>query len=276
MPICHFKGFSRKNINHTIPVQIYRYCSLGRIEQLCSNKSKFIPRAGSVRVHGVAGNSGVAIIITDHGHTDQHSFIIHFKYLPVIFHIVICAGPVTAVAVFIAGQDHSIIPKSQAYSSIVKPFSPVQFCAIGHDHAFAADLVTVFIPDGYSVFIFSTPVTTLISNLYSDKKNIFCIRDTIRVSFRHDPDPHGISRLLILVIGVHLVSAVCPAIIKLQINIHIRNKPSGDVFPAVRVLPRLGTPGKIYVIILGPPSGPERFDFSCHIIHYFWPCRTIS
>ena len=276
VPVCHFKWFSRKNINHTIPIQIYRYSSLGWIEQLCGNKPKFIPWTGGVRVHGVASNARVTIVVPDHGHADQHTFIIYFKYFPVILHIVICAWPVTAVTIFVTGQDHPVIPEPQAYSSIVKPFSPVQFCPIRHDHAFAADLVAIFISNGYSIFIFGTPVTALISNLNGDKKNIFCIGDTIRVCFWHDPDSHGISGLLIFVIGVHLVPSMCPAIIKLQINIHIRNKPSGDIFPAVWVLSRLGTTRKINVIILGPPSRPERFDFSCHIIHFFWPCRTIS
>ena len=98
------------------------------------------------------------------------------------------------------------------------------------------------------------------------------------------PKPHRIASLFIFIIGVDDIASVRPAVIKLHINIIIRNKSTFHNLPAIWILPGSRTfwmftnPVRVTsVIIFRPPTRPEGFLLSTLFVKTGRPgCRVTA
>ena len=125
------------------------------------------------------------------------------------------------VTSFIARQYICIHIKPQRHILVIKTFSTIQLGSIGHNHTLSTNLISLTIQYRDAIFILSAPITTFISNLNSNKHNIFGIRDTIRMGSRHNLKTHRITGCFILIICIYYITTMRPPIIKLHVYIHI-------------------------------------------------------
>ena len=146
------------------------------------------------------------------------------------------------IAGSITHERISIHIKTKACPRIVESFTLIELGAVRHDHPVTTDLYPIIIQYGNSELVLRTPVTTLIADLHRHEHDILRIGYSIRMCLRHDPEPHGIARLFILIVRVDHVTPVGPPVIELHVNIHVRYESARDLLPTVRVLPGIITP----------------------------------